>query len=219
MRHPRRPCVVITARLGRSASAIIYVPLELSFAFLKQEDLTLDALLKRLPIANRPNALVPPREPPYFCSIDRERRARMTEQCARPGRLQTRVRDGWLALFTPPPPPSFVPPEAFGAKMKAAVAARYANTKSAIDKLRARGGKVVFVRFPISGALKEFEDRGTPRKKTWDPLLQQTAAPASTSKTSPSWRALPAPNGRTCPPAIPSNLRSASCRICVTRFN
>jgi hypothetical protein len=155
----------------------ISVPLELSFAFLKEDDLTLEAVLKELPIRNRPYALVPPRLPPYFCSIDRERRARMVEQCARPGRLQNRVKNGWTALFTPPPPPSYVPPEAFAAKIGAAIGARYADTKAAVEKLRARGGKLVFVRFPVTAELKRLEDEKTPRAKTWDPLLQQTGAP------------------------------------------
>ncbi|MFN2508480.1 MAG: hypothetical protein ABR589_06870 [Chthoniobacterales bacterium] len=153
------------------------VPLELSFAFLKQDDLTLEALLQDLPIPDRPYALVPPRLPPYFCSIDRERRARMVEQCARPGRLQERVRRRWARLFTPPPPPSYVPIEAFTSRMTEAVAARYRDTKTAVNKLRARGGKIVFVRFPVSGPLKELEDKNTPRAQTWDPLLQQTAVP------------------------------------------
>ena len=155
----------------------ISVPLERSFAFLKQDDLTMAALLHDLPIPDRPYAQVPPRTPPYFCSIDRERRARMVELCAAPGPLQEKVKSRWLRLFTPPPPPSYVPREAFGAKMNAAVEARYRNTKTAVDKLRARGGKIVFVRFPVTGPLKEHEDQFTPRTKTWDPLLQQTGAP------------------------------------------
>jgi hypothetical protein len=153
------------------------VPLELSFAFLKQEDLTLDALLKDLPIPNRPYALVPPRFPPYFCSIDFERRARMVEQCARPGRLQTRVKTGWIALFTPPPPPTFIPNDAFFAKIKEAIDQRHRDTRDRIDKLRARGARIVFVRFPVSGELKKLEDQQTPRARTWDPLIQETDVP------------------------------------------
>ena len=153
------------------------IPLEQSFAFLKQDDLTLEALLRELPIPDRPYARVPPKFPPYFCSLDRERRARMVEQCAHPGRLQNRVKNGWLALFTPPPPPSYVPPEAFAAGIGQAIGARFANTKTCVEKIRARGGKIVFVRFPVSGELKRLEDEKTPRAKTWDPLLQQTGAP------------------------------------------
>jgi hypothetical protein len=130
-----------------------------------------------LPIPNRPNAHVPPPLPPYFASITRERRARMVEQCARPGKLQERVKHRWARLFTPPPPPSFIPPEKFAAQMHAAFEARFADTKALIEKLRARGGKIVFVRFPVSGELKAYEDRATPRAATWDRLLKETAAP------------------------------------------
>ena len=162
---------------AQRASHELSIPLELSFAFLKQEDLTLEALLKELPIPNRPYAQVPPRLPPYFCSIDRERRARMVEQCVRPGRLQDRVKKGWIALFTPPPPPTYVPTEAFMATINQSIQARFAGTKACIDKLRARGGKIVFVRFPVSGELEQLEDAQTPRNQTWDPLLQQTGTP------------------------------------------
>src|SRR3954463_11287885 len=162
---------------AQRASHQISKPLELSFAFLKQDDLTLEALLKKVPIPNRPNAQVPPPFPPYFCSIDRERRARMVEQCARPGRLQERVKNGWIALFTPPPPPSYVPPEVFGAKVQEAIKQRFGDTVGAVKKFQARGGKVVFVRFPMSGPLKQLEDEKTPRAKTFDPLVQASGAP------------------------------------------
>jgi hypothetical protein len=153
------------------------VPLEKSFAFLKQEDLTLAALLLDLPIPDRPNALVPPRTPPYFCSIDRERRARLFEKAARPGPLQEKIKGRWLRLFTPPPPPSYVPHDIFAAKTKEAIEKRFLDTRIAADKIRARGGKIVFVRFPMTGPLKEHEDKFTPRAQTWEPLLQATQSP------------------------------------------
>lgn len=151
--------------------------LEERVAFLKQEDLTLDILLKKLPLPNRPNAQVPPTLPPYFQTVDNERRMRMTEKCAQPGELQTRIQQIWLPLFTPPPPPSYVPKEIFMEQMGKAVEARFRNTAEAVNKLRARGGKIVFVRFPSSGELKALEDRLSPRARTWDPLIQSTAAP------------------------------------------
>ena len=70
---------------AQRASQYLAMPLEEHVAFLKQEDFTLEDLLKHLPIPNRPDALVPPPPPPYFQTIDRERRARMIEECARPG--------------------------------------------------------------------------------------------------------------------------------------
>jgi hypothetical protein len=162
---------------AQRASQYLAMPLEEHVAFLKQEELTLDDLLKRLPIPNRPYAQVPPRLPPYFGTVDRERRARMIEECARPGKLQSTIQQIWLPLFTPPPPPSYIPKDVFMATMKKAIAQRFLDVVAAVQKLRARGGKIVFVRLPHSGGLKALEDRDTPRAQTWDPLLKATAAP------------------------------------------
>jgi hypothetical protein len=166
-----------TQTYAQRASHDLGIYLEKWFACMKQDDLTLGALLEQLPIPNRPNAHVPPKLPPYFASLNRGRRARMVEQCAQPGKLQDRVKHGWIPLFTPPPPPSFIPPEKFGKMMHDAFEARFADTKALVDKLRARGGKIVFVRFPLSGDLKALEDRTTPRTTTWDRLLKETATP------------------------------------------
>jgi hypothetical protein len=163
--------------LAQRASQYLAMPLEEHVAFLKQEELTLDDLLKRLPIPNRPGALVPPRLPSYFGTIDRERRARMIKECAQPGKLQSTIQQIWLPLFTPPPPPTYIPKDVFMAKIKDAIEARFRDTTSAVEKLRARGGKIVFVRLPHSGGLKALEDRTTPRSQIWDPLLQRTAVP------------------------------------------
>ena len=166
-----------TQTLAQRASQSLAIPLEEHVAFLKQQDLTLDEFLKRLPIPNRPDALVPPRLPPYFQSVDRERRARMIERCAQPGELQSRIQQGWLRLFTPPPPPTYIPKEKFMAKMKDAIEDRFRGITAAVDNLRGRGGKIVFVRLPVVGELKALEDRITPRSQIWDPLLQRTAVP------------------------------------------
>jgi len=162
---------------AQRASQYLAMPLEEHVAFLKQEELTLDDLLKRMPIPNRPYALVRPRPPPYFGTLDRERRARMIEECAQPGKLQSTIQQIWLPLFTPPPPPSYIPKDVFIAKMKEAIEQRFHDVVTAVQKLRARGGKIVFVRLPYTGGLKALEDRDTPRAKTWDPLLKGTAAP------------------------------------------
>src|SRR5260370_28043174 len=99
---------------AQRASQYLAMPLEEHVAFLKQEELTLDDLLKRLPIPNRSGALVPPPGPPYFGTLDQERRARMIEECARPGsELPRRIQQIWLPLFTPPPLPTYIPKDVF----------------------------------------------------------------------------------------------------------
>jgi len=165
-----------TQTLAQRASQYLAMPLEERVAFLKQEELTLDDLLKRLPIPNRPGALVPPRLPPYFGTLDRERRARMIEECARPGLLQSTIQQIWLPLFTPPPPPTYIPKDEFAKEMGKAIEQRFHDVAAAVQKLRARGGKIVFVRLPHSGELKALEDRETPRTGIWDRLIKDTGA-------------------------------------------
>src|SRR6266550_1482698 len=163
---------------AQRASQYLAMPLEEHVAFLKQEELTLDELLKRLPIPNRPNAQVQPRLPPYFGTLDRERRSRMIEECARPGsELAKMTQKIWIPLFTPPPPPAYIPEKEFAKTMGQAINQRFNDIAAAVQKLRARGGKIVFVRFPYSGELKQLEDRETPRIGIWDRVLKDTGAP------------------------------------------
>jgi len=162
---------------AQRVSQYLAMPLEEHVAFLKQEELTLDDLVKRLPIPNRPYALVSPRIPPYFGTLDRERRARMIEGCAQPGKLQTTIQQIWLPLFTPPPPPTYIPKEEFAKRMGQAIEQRFHDVAAAVQKLRSRGGKIVFVRLPHSGGLKALEDRETPRAAVWDRVIKDTAAP------------------------------------------
>ena len=65
--------------------------------------------------------------------------------------LQRRIQQIWIPLFTPPPPPSYVPKEVFMAQIMKAIEQRFQDVASAAQKLRARGGKIVFVRLPSSG--------------------------------------------------------------------
>src|SRR5437870_7680861 len=118
---------------AQRASQYFAIPLEEHVAFLKQQDLTLDDLLKRLPIPNRPGALIPPRLPPYFGTEDRERRARMIEACADPnGRLARMIQQIRIPLFTPPPPPSFIPKEEFMAKIEKVNQKRFVETSFSV---------------------------------------------------------------------------------------
>jgi len=50
------------------------------------------------------------------------------------------------------------------------------RTKAAVDKIRARGGDVVFVRPPSGLGLRPIEDKHIPRARGWDALLAYTHA-------------------------------------------
>jgi hypothetical protein len=188
--------------IAQRASNKLAMLMEEHIAFMKESDLTLSALLARVTVPNRSDVLVPPRLPPYFESVDRERRARMFDVCAMPGPLQDRVKFGWLPLFTPPPPPTYVPREAFLSGVAQAVEARFGDAAAAVQRIRARGGKVVFVRLPVCGDLKTLEDRATPRAGPWNRLLKESGAPGIyfedypelSSFVCPEWSHLSAPD-------------------------
>ena len=63
------------------------------------------------------------------------------------------------------------------ADMDKAMKGRFADTVAVVAKIRARGGQVIFVRFPFGGALKLLEDQITPRAQIWDPLTKASGAP------------------------------------------
>jgi hypothetical protein len=191
-----------TQTVAQRASNELGMLLEEHVAFLRQDDLSLGELLNRVPIPNRAGALVAPPLPPYFESVDRDRRARMFTLCATPGALQDRVKFGWLPLFTPPPPPTYVPRDVFISAMGQAVEARFRDAAAAVQKIQSRGGQVVFIRFPVTGELKKLEDRATPRAGPWTRLLKESGAPGIyfedypelASFSCPEWSHLSAPD-------------------------
>ena len=151
--------------------------LEEHVAFLKAGEVDLGELLKRLPIPNRPGVRAPPPFIRYFATLDRERRMRMTESCADPnGDVAKQLRQAAFRFLTPGRPSNFSNEEWY-AKMREALITRFHDATDAVERLRARGGKVVFVRCPVSGDLRLLESRFAHRYKRWDPLLQMTHTP------------------------------------------
>jgi hypothetical protein len=153
------------------------VLLERRLAFLQQEDLTLNQLLLRLKIPNRPSAKVGPELPPYFYEVDLERQGGMTDAAERDAALQKRIQNIWIPLFTPPPPAQGTTPAQVRAEVDKAAESILQRTQESVEKIRARGGHVVFVRFPSSGGLRELENKITPRGTYWDRVLKVSSAP------------------------------------------
>jgi hypothetical protein len=77
-------------------------------------------------------------------------------------RLSNHARTVWHELFPPFPIDDKNISEIF------------VRTKTAVDKIRARGGDVVFVRPPSSPDLRAIEDKHIPRARGWDALLAYT---------------------------------------------
>jgi hypothetical protein len=67
--------------------------------------------------------------------------------------------------------------EQIHAKVQEMADAILQKTKTNVEKIRSRGGKVVFVRFPSTGGLRQLENKITPRAAYWDRVLEVTRAP------------------------------------------
>jgi hypothetical protein len=77
-------------------------------------------------------------------------------------RMSEHTRNVWRMFFTPKP---------LDDKSIEGILVR---TKIAVDKIRARGGDVIFVRPPSAPELRVIEDKHLPRAKGWDALLTYT---------------------------------------------
>ncbi len=150
--------------------------LERRFAFIQKEDLSLKQLLIKLKVPDRPEAKVPPELPPYFHEVDEERQGGMTDFAEKNSAIQKRIQKIWMPLFTPPPQPQLTELE-IKEKSEKVIQAVLETTKTNVEKIRAKGGKVIFVRLPSSGELRELEEKTTPREKYWDRLIESTQSP------------------------------------------
>ena len=168
----------------KASQYIAFLPQSV-FAFLNKEDLALPKLLREtLALPNREGVMVPPRMPPYLAKVEADRGERMWEKLETDPEFQAEVQGIWKTLFQLAPP---LPPELI-AKERAEVAADVAA-------IRARGGDVIFIRFPSSGWIREHERENNPREALWDPLIEETGAvgihfedyPELSGYTCPEW--------------------------------
>lgn len=164
---------------SQRAGLVLGMVLQRQLALINADDLTLAALIGRIRLANRPAAVpnLPPALPPYFAAPDAERQARMWTRCDFGSPLAARIQQVWLPLFTPPPPPPHLSPEEFRDLLAANRKAQLERVRAAVAAVRARGGRVVFVRPPSAGRLRELERQYSPREEYWDRLLAVTGAP------------------------------------------
>ena len=154
--------------LSARADYMLSVPIQSGLASMNGEDLTLSMLLRKswLKLPNREGAYIMPDFPPYLARIHPDRRHKMWYRCERDPELQHKVQQVWLPWFRMGPPLAGEPLDAIMASVRADV-----------DKIRSRGGEVVFLRLPSSGELREIERERWPREAYWDRLLAETGAP------------------------------------------
>lgn len=155
---------------AQKASAAIDYVLESRLVFLEEGKFGLTPLLNALHIPNRVGVAVPPPFPKELSVTNFKRQTSMTPMFINDPKLQKRQQEIWrklsISVMNKPP---FVKGDTLNAIIK--------EIKISIDKIRSRGGLVIFVRPPSSGDLLENEKKIFPRQQYWDRLLVQTNTP------------------------------------------
>lgn len=150
---------------AQNVSAKLNYTLESQLAFLEEGKFGLNNLLNDLQLPDRPGVFSFPSFPHEFAIVDRDRQTRMTPMFLSNPVLIKKQTDNWIKLGASDKTPGF------GGDTLNAV---FQEVKEAIDKIRARGGQVVFVRPPSSGVFLDSESAAYPRSKYWDAMLTFT---------------------------------------------
>jgi len=103
---------------------------------------------------------------------DYDRNTRMWKKVVDDPEYRALARSIWAEDFGEPPPNMDTPE-----KSQKVIDGEIDKAVAAIDKLRARGVRVLFVRPPSDGEYYAYEQKYLPRPKTWDLLLERTHAP------------------------------------------
>lgn len=154
--------------MAQQASFRVNQALESQLMFLDEERFALRFLLDRLDIPNRPGVFAIPPFPLPFTINHFNRQTSITEDFVADTALQNQQKQIWMNLFAKAPQ---VP------MADSTLNAIFDDVKASVAKIQARGGKVLFVRMPSTGPIREFEKQVFPREKYWDRLLQETGAP------------------------------------------
>ena len=144
--------------------------LESGLVLLDKDYFSMDSYLRKFGLKNRPG--VPNSDPlPFPWEFDltqADRQSKMHERFVKDTNLQNQVRMIWSSLgraMKSPPPAG------------ATLDSMFAAVKADVDKIKAKGGDVLFVRTPSSGPFLAGELQGYPREKYWDRLLTETNCP------------------------------------------
>jgi hypothetical protein len=98
---------------------------------------------------------------------DEDRNTRLWDKLENDPEYQALAKRIWRQLFAPPPG---MTPE----KGRQIAGEQLDRAVAAIEKLKVRGVQVVFVRPPSDGEFLEAENKGFPRERTWNVLLERT---------------------------------------------
>jgi hypothetical protein len=149
-------------------SFLVNEALESQFVFLDQEYLSISAMLDHIKLSKRPGVFSDPLFPLDFDRTSFARQSLMDQRFLSDTSIQNQVKNIWLFCAS--------------VDTAAPISGRKLDTmfnlvKSDVEKIKARGGQVLFVRTPSSGPYRQAEIHGYPRKEYWDRLLAATGCP------------------------------------------
>jgi hypothetical protein len=154
---------------AQKASLLLNTALESGLVFPEKENYSLNAMLDKLEIPSRKGVFMMPIFPMDFSRNTFARQSKMSDKFLKDTTLQNKVKAIWsffgeMARSMPPVP-------------EGVITGIFTRTKVAVDKIKARGGQVIFVRTPSSGPMGMGEKMGFPRDKFWDKLLVVSGSP------------------------------------------
>ncbi|MEP6615749.1 MAG: hypothetical protein ABJA57_04190 [Ginsengibacter sp.] len=169
---------------AQKVSASINNILESGFVFLDKTKLSLNAILDHLPVPKRKEVFIFPYFPAGFENCLSNRQNFMTQSFLQnPAKLKKQT-DNWTILGALDKTPGITGDSLISV---------FQELKTSIDKIKARGGKVLFVRTPSSGGYWETEHIVYPKEKYWDPMLAYTNTPGIHFKDYPEIASLSCP--------------------------
>lgn len=140
--------------------------LEAKLRFIDKEEYSLNALLASTQIPNRANVYEFPDFPAGFTPVTFDRQSYMTTDFANDTNQLNQVKMVWgmFGKMAEQMPPA----------TDAQIDSVMTSVKVACDKIKARGGEVIFIRTPSSGPLLAMERMAFPKEKFWNKLLAVT---------------------------------------------
>jgi hypothetical protein len=171
--------------LSQQFSFLLNNFLESKLIFLQESTFSLGSLLKRLPIESRPGVFVFPNFHLKFSYVHPDRQNTLTPDLVKDPLIQEQVQGVWKKLI-------FTAKPGVGGDTLTGI---IQSVKASVDKIKARGGQVVFIREPSNGPYLEVEKKLFPRDAYWDRLLKDTQCvgihfedyPALSKYTCPEW--------------------------------
>jgi hypothetical protein len=153
---------------AQKASFHIDYVLQRNLVFLESKKFSLNGILDRLPVAERKGVPVFRGFPIGFEPTTFARQNVMSDDFVKDTFRQREVKNAWIKFGAVSSTPGIK-----GDSLQNV----FKDLKISIDKIKARGGQVIFLRPPSSGAAREGEKIAYPRDIYWDKLLQYTNTP------------------------------------------